>query len=136
MASQVWRAVQAWFRGLPCALFVALFVAPWLLLAGPVMAAPDYRFTSTSPSAGAPGTAFSQQALSADELAFIKALPEIRVGLPTPPTEPYESIGPDGEISGIHAQMLVALARTFGLRLKPVVLPDWSATLQAARDGL
>lgn len=30
--------------------------------------------------------------------------------------------------------MLLALAQTFGLRLKPVVLPDWTSTLQAARE--
>jgi two-component system, NarL family, sensor histidine kinase EvgS len=127
MWCQISRARSGSFKALVC----ALGVATGLLAVTATAAATDYRFATTT---GVPTTAFSVDALSAEERAFIAALPEIRVGLPTPPTEPYESIGPDGEVTGIHAQMLVALARTFGLRLKPVVLPSWSLTLQAAKE--
>lgn len=93
-------------------------------------AAPDYRFRVP---AGTPAVALNDRVLTADERAFIAALPEVRVAVPLPPSRPYEVIAADGEISGIHPDMLVALARTFGIRLKPVVLPDWTRTLDAAR---
>jgi two-component system sensor histidine kinase EvgS len=85
--------------------------------------------------AGAGRPALSQQVLTAEERAFLATLPELRVALPLPSPRPYETVDADGEVSGIHPDMLAALARTFGLKLRPVLMPGWSATLQAARDG-
>lgn len=93
-------------------------------------AGPDYRFRSVANGAL---PAIDAGALSPEERAFVAALPEVRVAVPLPPSMPYEVISADGEISGIHPDMLLALARTFGLRLRPVVMPDWSSTLQAVR---
>ena len=92
--------------------------------------AQNYHFRAKPP---APSVGINAGVLSADERAFIAALPEVRVAVPLPPSRPYEMISADGEISGIHPDMLLALAHTFGLRLKPVVLPDWSSTLAAVR---
>lgn len=93
-------------------------------------AEPDYRFRTT---ANGSLPVIDARVLGDEERAFVAALPEVRVGIPLPPPGPYEVIAADGEISGIHPDMLVALARTFGLRLRPVVLPNWSSTLQAVR---
>jgi two-component system, NarL family, sensor histidine kinase EvgS len=91
----------------------------------------QYRFKQPS---AAETTPMADQVLTAEERAFLNQLPEIRVGLFLPPTRPYDDISADGEITGIHAEMLVALASTFGIKLKPVVLPNWPTLLQAARD--
>jgi two-component system sensor histidine kinase EvgS len=93
-------------------------------------AAPDYRFRQSTGAA----LAISAQTLTAEERVFLAALPEVRVAVPLPPSRPYETIAADGEIGGIHPETLVALARTFGLKLRPVVMPDWSSTLQAVRE--
>ena len=77
----------------------------------------------------------SPQVLTPEERDFLARLPELRVAVPQPSPRPYEDVAADGEVSGIHPEMLSALARTFGLKLRPVLLPGWSATLQAARDG-
>jgi two-component system sensor histidine kinase EvgS len=76
-----------------------------------------------------------QQVLSADERAFVAALPAIRVAVPTPPSRPYEEVGADGAVTGIHPEMLVYLAKAFGLKLAPVAMPSWSAALEGARNG-
>ena len=80
-------------------------------------------------------TAFGAQLLTAEERAFIARLPEIRVAVAQPSFRPYEVIGEGGEISGIHAEMLVALAQTFGLRLRPVLFANWSDSMAAAQRG-
>ncbi len=96
------------------------------------------HFRSASAANGAPGslasTTLSPQVLSPEERQFLKNLPEVRVAIPRPPNRPYEMVSADGEISGVFPDMLNALARTFGLRLKPVLMPSWSASLQAARN--
>lgn len=73
------------------------------------------------------------QVLSAEERAYLDKLPEIRVAVPRPPARPYETLSADGEVGGIHPDMLVYLGRAFGLRLRPVLMPDWSSTLAAAK---
>ena len=73
------------------------------------------------------------QVLTAEERAYLDKLPEIRVAVPRPPARPYETLSADGEVGGIHPDMLVYLGRAFGLRLRPVLMPDWSSTLAAAR---
>ncbi len=82
--------------------------------------------TSISPS-------LSAQVLTPEERAFIDALPEVRVAVPFPPYAPYELVSNAGEVSGLHPDMLVALARAFGLRLKPVAYSSWSAAMEAAQ---
>ena len=96
----------------------------------PPAVAQNYRFRAP-PSLATVG--MDARVLTAEERAFVAGLPELRVAVPLPPSRPYELISADGEISGIHPDMLLALARTFGLRLKPVVMPDWSSTLAAVR---
>ena len=73
------------------------------------------------------------QVLTDQERAFIASLPELRVAVPLPPSRPYEVIDDNGEVSGVHPEILMELAQTFGLRLRPVVYPDWTSVLQAAR---
>ena len=96
------------------------------------MAAPaqNYRFAEPAGRATIPtGT----NVLSAEERTFIAALPEVRVAVPLPASRPYEVIGDDGLISGIHPEMLMALTHSFGIRIKPVVMPDWTSALAAVR---
>ena len=101
----------------------------WLLPA--FAGATEYRFRDAPLNVN---TALTAAVLTDTERAFVAQLPELRVGVPTPAQRPYEVLSPDGEVSGISPDMLTALARTFGLRIRPVVLPDWSSTLRAARE--
>jgi two-component system sensor histidine kinase EvgS len=75
--------------------------------------------------------ALGPEVLTPQERAFVAALPELRVAIPVPPARPYEDVAADGEVSGIHPEMLSYLARAFGLRVRPVLLPGWSAALGA-----
>jgi ABC-type amino acid transport substrate-binding protein len=50
-----------------------------------------------------------------------------------PAFEPYEVIGADGLITGVHPDMLARLGRSLGLRLRPVVFDSFPAALDAAR---
>ena len=84
-------------------------------------------------SPGAPAVVLSPQVLSAEERAFLAALPEVRVAIPTPPNRPYEQVAADGLVTGVFPDLLQALAQTFGLRLKAVPMPSWSASLEAAK---
>ena len=93
------------------------------------MAAP--RFKALAPL---PAGVIGSKVLNEAERAFIAELPEIRVGIPTPEARPYEVLGPSGEVTGLQAEMLGHIAQAFGLKIRPVVLPNWSATLQAARS--
>ena len=94
--------------------------------------APDYRFKL---SGGAPPVTLSATVLSPEERAFLAELPEIRVALRRMGAPPYERIDADGQISGVQAEMLGALARTFGLRIRPVVLADRHSVLNAVKSG-
>jgi two-component system, NarL family, sensor histidine kinase EvgS len=92
------------------------------------------HFREPAGRAAGPETALAASLLTAEQRAFVAALPEVRVGLARPTAEPYERLGPDGEVSGIHPEMLRLLGRAFGIRLRPVLLPSWSAALEAARN--
>ncbi|GCL65782.1 transporter substrate-binding domain-containing protein [Pseudaquabacterium pictum] len=72
--------------------------------------------------------------LDAKEQAFLASLPPLRVGLNLPDNRPYEVIADNGEISGIQVEILTRLAQSLGLRLEPVVLPDFPSTLAALRE--
>lgn len=110
---------------------VGLTVLLGLLPAADPATARPYRFRT--PQFAAP-LVLGQHVLTQDERRFIAALPEVRVGVPLPPPRPYEDVSDSGEVTGIHPEMLAHLAATFGLRLRPVVLPDWTSTLAAARE--
>lgn len=73
--------------------------------------------------------------VSESERRYLDGLPELKVGLQRVGAPPYEVVGADGEISGFQAETLVRLANLLGLRLRPVVLPDWPSVLQAAQAG-
>lgn len=55
--------------------------------------------------------ALGPEVLTPQERAFVAALPELRVAIPVPPARPYEDVAADGEVSGIHPEMLSYLAR-------------------------
>ena len=82
---------------------------------------------------GAPPVPLGRAVLSDAERQFVANLPEIRVALQRVGAPPYEVVGPNGEVSGFQAEMLAVLARTFGLRVRPVVYEDWPSVLQAVR---
>jgi len=94
-------------------------------------AAADYRFRLPE---GPPPVALSASVLSDEERAYLAGLPEIRVALQRVGAPPYERVGTDGEITGLQADILVTMARTFGLRLVPQVHPDWPSVLRAVRE--
>jgi two-component system, NarL family, sensor histidine kinase EvgS len=73
--------------------------------------------------------------LSADERQFVAQLPEVRVALSRPGGPPYEAVGANGEIGGIQAEILSALAAAIGLKVKPVIYETWPEVLAAMRDG-
>ncbi len=96
----------------------------------PAASTPTYRFRA--PAAGA-APQLGRLVLTDEERVFIAALPELRVGLARAGFVPFEVIDADGQISGIHPEMLVSLAHAFGLKIKPVVFDTWSQTLAAAK---
>lgn len=103
---------------------------PRATAAAPAASAPTYRFR-TSATLSAPH--LGRQVLTDEERDFIAQLPEVRVGLSRGGFAPFEVLGADGEVSGIHPDMLVAVARAFGLKVRPVVFDTWPLTLAAAK---
>jgi two-component system, NarL family, sensor histidine kinase EvgS len=95
-------------------------------------AAPDYRFKTFGGNAP---VALAEGFLTAQERAFLAQLPEIRVAMQVVGAPPYETVSESGEIAGFQAEVLGHLAKTFGLRIKPVVFPDWPSVLQAVKSG-
>jgi two-component system sensor histidine kinase EvgS len=75
------------------------------------------------------------EVLTPQERAFVAGLPEVRVAIPLPAVQPYEVVSVDGVVSGIHPEMLGYLARAFGLRVRPVLLPSFADALQALEKG-
>jgi two-component system, NarL family, sensor histidine kinase EvgS len=120
------RCAFVLFSALYCALLCG--TCPAVAAEG---AATGYRF---KPQAADSTRIISAELLTPEERSFIAALPVVRVGVALPGNPPYELIGRDGEISGIHPEMLGALASAFGIRIEPVVFPDWASTLAAARE--
>lgn len=107
--------------------------AVWLLSATIALADDGYRFRAQRPAAVPAAPATAAAVLTPEERAFVAGLGTVRVAIPQPPAAPYEVIE-GNEVSGIHADMLAAIAGTFGLRLRPVVLPTWSAALEALKN--
>jgi ABC-type amino acid transport substrate-binding protein len=75
--------------------------------------------------AAAPNVSVGKELVSDEERAYLAALPEIRVALDAHASPPYETIGANGEVGGFQADLLLGLARIFGLKVRPVVYPDW-----------
>lgn len=94
-------------------------------------AAPVYYFRQT-PQAGV--VTPSTHSLSASERAFRARLPVVRVGLNLPDNRPYEVIAANGEISSIQIEVLTHVALALDVRVQPVVLPSFPATLTALRE--
>jgi two-component system, NarL family, sensor histidine kinase EvgS len=114
-----WRRV---LLGLLCLVFCCV---------GGVTASPEYRFKTLSGSATinlAPGF------LTDAERNFLAQLPEIRVAVVKVGAPPYETLSVDGEVGGFQVEVLTQLAKTLGLRLRPVVFDDWPSLLRAMRD--
>ncbi|MBL8347633.1 MAG: transporter substrate-binding domain-containing protein [Rubrivivax sp.] len=100
--------------------------------AGAADVAPRFRPAASEASSGAlvaPGA----PVLTEGERAFLSGLPEVKVAVTARAMPPYERIETDGMVSGMHPEMLSALARAFGIRLRPVIYPNWTAALRAAR---
>lgn len=125
------RLAGDWRRAVACWLCGTLALLLGLLPAAAAQAPPAATLHFAAPALGAP-LALGGDVLSPQERAFVAGLPEIRVGLPLPAVRPYEVIGDDGAVTGIHAEMLGYVARALGLRLRPVLLPDFVSLLQAA----
>ena len=125
-ARAAWRPAWALWALVAATLLMALWLPP------PARAAePAYHFRM----APKPGLVVpSNDLLDAQEKAFIASMPEVRVGLNVPDNRPYEVIAANGEISGIQIEILTRLAQSMGIRLRPVVLPSFSAALAALRD--
>ena len=114
----------------------------WALLVGSMEWA-GWAHAATEPPAGTPAI-FKQPPLAASvslgpevltdaERAFIAGLPEVRVAIPLPAVQPFEVVGPDGAVSGIHPEMLGHLANAFRLKVRPVLYPSFGAALEAVR---
>lgn len=99
-----------------------------VVLAGPAQAQPRFR-----ESVPATPLALGSEVLTEQERAFIDGLPEVRVVIPLPAARPYEVVSQDGEVSGIHPELLGYLARAFGLRVRPVLVQGWTQALDALR---
>jgi two-component system, NarL family, sensor histidine kinase EvgS len=103
-----------------------------LLLATAALAAePEYRWKAPTQS---PNVSVSADLLSADDRAYLAALPEIRVAVYGAGAVPYEVVAPNGEISGFQVDVLLLLAQMFNVKVRPVVYDTWPAVLQAVRD--
>ena len=110
--------------------WLVLFVA--MGVAAPLGAAAPYHFKVPSRTAVA---MLGPALLSDTERQFISGLPEIRVALQQVGAPPYETVAANGEIGGYQAELLGYLAGALGLRIKPVVYPDWPSVLDAVRSG-
>jgi two-component system, NarL family, sensor histidine kinase EvgS len=103
-----------------------------LLLATTATAAePAYRWKSAAQSAN---VSVGDDLLTADERAYLAALPEIRVALDKNTAAPYENVAANGEVSGYQVDMLLSLARIFNLKLRPVVFDEWPQVLDAVKQ--
>lgn len=109
-----------------------LLIALGLPGAAPAQPTPEFRFRVP---AGPPQVALNPTVLTDEERRFLAGLPEVRVALQRVGAPPFERVEADGEISGLQPEMLGALARALGIRLRPVVKDGWPAVLQAVQDG-
>ena len=108
---------------------LALVVLPSTSVAQAVSV--GYHFQDVGESGQRP--LFGPGLLTETERAYLRALPEVRVAISKPDFRPYEILGEGGEISGVHVDILVRLARAYGLRLRPVVFERFSDALDAAK---
>jgi two-component system, NarL family, sensor histidine kinase EvgS len=111
-----------WLAGSCCAL---------LLATAALAAEPAYRWKSAAQTAN---VSVGADLLSADDRAYLAALPEIRVALDKNTAAPYEDVAANGEVSGYQVDMLLSLARIFNLKVRPVVYDEWPLVLDAVRQ--
>lgn len=126
--ARAWRWPVAWL----CAAGLNLIAG--LLVAAPIparAAASTQVYRLASPPGG--GAQFGEQTLTPQEWQYLKELPELRVGVARPGFRPYEVIGDDGVITGLHPEMLASLGKAFGLRIRPIVFDQWSEVLDALK---
>jgi two-component system, NarL family, sensor histidine kinase EvgS len=112
-------------------LAAALLLMP--LLHGIVWAASgalDFRFR---PNTGTPAAWLGGVSLSQADRDYLASLPELRVALLRSGQPPYERVAEDGQISGLHSELLNQTAAAMGLRLRPVVFGDAAALMEAVR---
>jgi two-component system, NarL family, sensor histidine kinase EvgS len=102
-----------------------------LLAAAATAAEPAYRWKSAAQTAN---VSVGADLLTADDRAYLAALPEIRVALDKNTAAPYEDVAANGEVSGYQVDMLLSLARVFNLKVRPVVYDEWPRVLEAVRQ--
>ncbi|KAF0813295.1 Virulence sensor protein BvgS [Andreprevotia sp. IGB-42] len=71
--------------------------------------------------------------LSAEETAWLKQHPVVRVGVYHPGWPPFDVIGEQGEYRGLSADYLKLINSRLGLQITPVVFNSWQEALAAAR---
>ncbi len=113
------------------ALLLAMFGCFWPSIPT-ARAATEYRFKAYPSS---PALSLGTAVLSDAERRYLAELPQIRVALVKGGAPPYETVSAEGEVGGYQAEVLGYLASTLGLRITPVMLPDWPAVLRAVREG-
>ena len=130
LAGDGWPWISAWKRLLAAVTLLLLLLATGTAHAAdpPAGSAAFFRGPRLAATLG-----LGPDVLTPQERAFIAGLPELRVAIPLPAVRPYEVIGADGEVSGIHPDMLGYLANAFRLRVRPVLFPTFGAALEALR---
>ncbi|TDV37019.1 hypothetical protein C7405_103145 [Paraburkholderia caballeronis] len=83
---------------------------------------------------GAPRMPTSPLALSADERAWLRALPPLSVGFDDD-WAPFSYVGPSGQPSGIASDYLDYLGHVLGVTFRRIPTPGWIETTGAFRHG-
>jgi two-component system, NarL family, sensor histidine kinase EvgS len=89
-----------------------------------------YRWKSDAQTAN---LSVGAELLTADDRAYLAALPEIRVAVDKNSAAPCDNVAANGEVSGFQVDMLLSLARIFNLQVRPVVYDEWPRVLDAVR---
>ncbi|MWV12011.1 response regulator [Pseudomonas sp. R-28-1W-6] len=73
--------------------------------------------------------------LSAEQQAWVREHPRIRVGIERAGWAPFDVLDKQGRHTGLSGDYLELLGQRLGLRFEPVLLDDWDAALKALRAG-
>ena len=82
-----------------------------------------------------PLTAPAALSLSAEQQAWLREHPSIRVGIDRAGWAPFDVLDKDGRHTGLSGDYLALLGQRLGVRFEPVLLEDWQAALKALRAG-
>ena len=82
-----------------------------------------------------PLTAPAALSLSAEQQAWLREHPSIRVGIDRAGWAPFDVLDKDGRHTGLSGDYLALLGQRLGVRFEPVLLDDWQAALKALRAG-